>query len=178
MNCYELFPLSFTTGKEVAATTAQVSNMNYEIVTLEEKTVAGLIARTNNAAPDMGQVIGGLWQQFYANGVHAQIPNKKNEKALGIYTDYEENENADYTVMVATEIAVTNTLPVGVVKRVIPAGNYAKFVVKGHMQKAVAQFWQKLWQMDLPRAYSYDFEEYQNGDMEHAEIHIYISLTK
>lgn len=150
--------------------------MNYEIVTLEEKTVAGLTARTNNASPDMVQVIGGLWQQFYADGVQAQLPNKMNEKALGIYTDYEENENADYTIMVASEIANTNTLPDGVVKRVIPAGNYAKFVVKGHMQKAVAEFWQKLWMMDLPRAFTYDFEEYQNSDMEHAEIHIYISL--
>ena len=78
--------------------------------------------------------------------------------------------------MVASEIANNNTLPDGVVKRVIPAGNYAKFVVKGHMQKAVAEFWQKLWMMDLPRAFTYDFEEYQNSDMEHAEIHIYISL--
>ena len=150
--------------------------MNYEIVTLEEKTVAGLTARTNNAAPDMGQVIGRLWQQFYADGVHAQLPNKKNEKALGIYTDYEENENADYTIMVASEIANNDTLPDGVVKRVIPTGNYAKFVVKGHMQKAVAEFWQELWKMNLPRAFTYDFEEYQNSDMEHAEIHIYISL--
>ena len=53
--------------------------MNYEIVKLEPKTVAGLMARTNNTAPDMGQVIGGLWQRFYANGIHAQIPNKKSE---------------------------------------------------------------------------------------------------
>ncbi|GFI45127.1 hypothetical protein IMSAGC019_00437 [Lachnospiraceae bacterium] len=35
--------------------------MEYEIVTLEEKTVAGIAARTNNAAPDMGSVIGSLW---------------------------------------------------------------------------------------------------------------------
>ena len=30
--------------------------MNYEIVNLEEKIVAGFSARTNNASPDMGRL--------------------------------------------------------------------------------------------------------------------------
>lgn len=34
-------------------------NMEYEIVTLDEKTAVGITARTNNASPDMGAVIGG-----------------------------------------------------------------------------------------------------------------------
>ena len=43
--------------------------------------------------------------------------------------------------------------------------------------KDVAAFWEKLWAMDLPRAFTADFEEYQpGGDMQHAEIHIYIAL--
>ena len=75
--------------------------MNYEIVTLEEKIAVGLSARTNNLSPDMGNVIGGLWNQFYNEGVYASIPDKANEKALGIYTDYAGDERADYTVVVA-----------------------------------------------------------------------------
>lgn len=152
--------------------------MNYEIVKLEEKTVIGLMARTNNMAPDMEQVIGGLWQQFYAGGIYEQIPNKANEKALGIYTDYEEEEKADYNVIVACEVTDADTLPEGTIKRILPAGTYAKFIVKGHMQRAVADFWQELWKMDLPRTFRYDFEEYQNEDMECAEIHIYISVKE
>ena len=42
--------------------------MNYEIVTLPEKKAAGITARTNNHASDMGSVIGGLWESFYAKG--------------------------------------------------------------------------------------------------------------
>lgn len=152
--------------------------MNYEIVTLEEKTVVGIGARTNNCSPDMGMVIGGLWNRFYSEGIYGAIPNKANEKALGIYTDYEEDENGDYTVMVAYEVteAVTKTDKLEV--RTIPSGKYAKFVVEGYMQEVVASFWQELWHMELPRSYVCDFEEYQNGDMEHAEIHIYISLRE
>lgn len=154
--------------------------MDYEVVKLEEKTVVGLMARTSNTSPDMGMVIGGLWQRFFQEGVFASIADKKNEKSLGIYTDYAGDEKNDYSVLVACEVAGegTEALPEGTVVRKIAEGNYAKFVVKGHMQKAVAEFWEKLWQMDLPRAFTSDFEEYQNSDMEHAEIHIYISLTE
>lgn len=56
------------------------------------------------------------------------------------------------------------------------AGKYAKFIVKGHMITAVAQFWQELWKMDLDRAFVCDFEEYQNDDCENAEVHIYIGV--
>lgn len=152
--------------------------MTYEIVNLEEKTVVGVTARTNNMAPDMGQVIGGLWEQFYQPEIYSKIPGKVNDKALGIYTDYQEDEKADYTVVVACETDVSDNLPSNTVLRKIPAGRYAKFIVKGHIQKAVAEFWGKLWNMDLPRAFICDFEEYQNADMEQAEIHIYISLRE
>lgn len=150
--------------------------MEYEIVTLEEKTVVGLIARTNNAAPDMSIVIGGLWKSFYEDGIYAQIQNKTNEKAMGIYSDYAGDEKDDYTVTVACEVTGAEMIPQGAVSKTIPAGTYARFVVRGHMQEAVAQFWQELWQMDLNRKFMCDFEEYQNGDMEHAEIHMYIGI--
>ncbi|WP_079423340.1 GyrI-like domain-containing protein [Clostridium oryzae] len=150
--------------------------MEYEIVNLEEKIIVGLSARTNNMAPDMGIVIGGLWQQFYSNSVYEAVQNKKNDKALGIYTDYAGNEKDDYTVIVACEVTDAEAIPEGAVKGTIPTGKYAKFIVKGDMHKAVAAFWQQLWNMNLPRNFICDFEEYQNSDMENAEIHIYIGL--
>ena len=79
--------------------------MEYEIVNLEEKIAVGLSARTSNASPDMGAVIGGLWNQFYNGGVYASIQGKANQKALGIYTEYEGDEKAQYTVLVACEVA-------------------------------------------------------------------------
>lgn len=152
--------------------------MKYEIVTLKEKIVVGISARTNNLSPDMGSTIGGLWNRFYNEGVYASIPGKTDNKALGIYTDFEGNEKSDYTVMVACE---TSAEPEGEVfaeydVRRIPAGRYARFIVHGDMVQAVAAAWQDIWQMDLPRTFRCDFEEYQNDSMEHAEIHIYVGL--
>lgn len=152
--------------------------MNYEVINLEEKTVVGLCARTSNSSSDMNAVIGGLWKQFYTQDVYPKIDGKVNDKALGIYTDYADDEKGDYTVVVACEVANADGVSENVTVHTIPAGKYAKFVVRGNMITAVAQFWQALWEMDLPRSFVCDFEEYQNADCENAEIHIYISLRE
>lgn len=151
--------------------------MDYEIVTLEERIAAGISARTNNTAPDMGAVIGGLWNRFYSGGIWASVPGKVNEKTLGIYTDYAGDEKADYTVMVGCETSGQPEKEGYAVCR-IPAGPYAKFVVHGDMVQAVAAAWQEIWQMNLPRSFRCDFEEYQNGPGENVEIHIYVGLAE
>lgn len=151
--------------------------MNYEIVNLEEKTVAGFSARTNNASPDMGEIIGELWQKLYSPEGCFTLKNRVNNKALGIYTDYADDEKADYTVITACEVS-GGDVPENFELRKIPAGTYAKFVVKGHMVTAVQQFWKELWKMNLERSFVCDFEEYQNADFENAEIHIYIGLKE
>ena len=161
--------------------------MDYEVVYLEEKKVAGLSARTNNQAPDMGTVIGGLWENFYTSA-YDKIRQKTNDKSLGIYTDYAGSEKDDYTILVGCEVesfpdySITKTENQEEEKPLtfltIPAGKYAKFIVHGDVHLAVAKFWVQLWKMDLPRSFTCDFEEYQNSSMEGAEIHIYISLTK
>lgn len=149
--------------------------MNYEIVILKEKTVAGISARTNNMSPDAGAVIGGLWARFYKDGIYSSITDKTDGKALGIYTDYAGDEASDYTVIVACE---TKKAPQdqSLSVRKIPAGRYAKFVIHGDMVQAVSKAWQEIWQMDLPRSFQYDFEEYQDSCMDDAEIHIYVGL--
>lgn len=150
--------------------------MNYEIVNLEEKKVMGLTARTNNGSPEMGAVIGGLWSRFYQEGIYEAIPNKENAKALGIYSDYAGGAMDDYNITVACEVTEGGQQPEGTVIKTIPAGRYAKFIVKGDMRTAVAEFWTKLWSMDLPRTFICDFEEYQDDCMEETEIHVYIGL--
>lgn len=151
--------------------------MKYEVVTLTEKTVAGLKTRTSNSDPNMTKTIGGLWQKFFAEGIYQSISNKQNAHSIGLYTNYETSAHGAYDVMVCCEISSTESLPATINTQKIPAGNYAKFIVHGDVQKAVSEFWTKLWSMDLDRKYSCDFEEYQSGsDMSNAEIHIYISL--
>ena len=102
--------------------------MNYEIVTLQEKLVSGIAARTNNDSPDMGRVIGGLWNRFYQGGIYESIPNKTDNKAIGLYTDYAGGATDDYTAMVCCTVTKESKISECEFRK-IPAGPYAKFVI-------------------------------------------------
>lgn len=145
--------------------------MNYEIVTLKEKIVVGVSATTSNNDPKMGEIIGGLWEKLYQGGVNAAIKNKVNEYAIGLYSDY---KNDNYCVMAGNEVSKVNNEEFTV--KIIPAGKYAKFSVHGHMERAVAEAWGEIWQVDLNRSFTGDFEEYLNSDFDNADIDIYIAL--
>lgn len=145
--------------------------MKYEIVNLEQKILVGVSAITGNADPKMGEVIGGLWGKLYQGGIGATIKNKVNEYAIGLYSDY---SNDQYCITVGNEVLKSENKELAV--KIIPAGRYAKFSVHGNMVTAVADAWGEIWKMDLDRSYQGDFEEYLNADCENADIDIYISL--
>lgn len=145
--------------------------MNYEIVNLNEKIVVGVSTVTSNDDPQMGKKIGGLWTELYQNGVHEKIKNKINEYAIGLYSDYTEN---GYTVTAGNEVSKSENSEF--TTKIIPAGTYAKFSVHGHMEKAVAEAWGEIVQINLDRSFTGDFEEYLNCDYENCDIDIYIAL--
>lgn len=149
--------------------------MEFEIVELQEKMVEGIGIRTTNENGKSMQDIGLLWQKFFAEGEYDEISHKINQKTIGLYTDYEGDYTKPYYFMVGCEVKKKSQS--GVTK-IIPKGKYAKFVIRGDVQKSVGEAWSKIWQMDLKRKYGCDFEEYQNNseDIQNQEIHIYIGL--
>lgn len=78
--------------------------MEYKVIELEEKLVSGIEVRTNNFSENVYEVIGGLWEKFYFE-TYNKIENKVNGRSLGIYTEYENDEKGDYTMMTACEIS-------------------------------------------------------------------------
>lgn len=153
--------------------------MDYEVVFLEEKTVVGLMVTTTNEDNKAMMDIGMLWGEFLQEGVYDAISNKINAKGIGLYTDYEGDFTKPYKFLACCEVSEANSIAAKMVVKKIPHGNYAKFIVKGHMQRAVGEFWSNLWGLSLDRKYSSDFEEYQNNsdDMENQEIHIFIAVN-
>ena len=145
--------------------------MNYEIVNLEQKTVVGVSAITSNSDPKMNEVIGGLWEKLYQGGINATIKNKTNEYAIGLYSDY---SNDQYCVTAGNKVSKLENDDLTV--KIIPAGKYARFSIHGHMEKVVAKAWDEIWKMDLNRSFTGDFEEYLNSDWDNADINIYIAL--
>ncbi|WP_234122934.1 GyrI-like domain-containing protein [Clostridium hydrogenum] len=145
--------------------------MNYEIVNLEQKTLVGVSAITSNSDPKMGKIIEGLWQKLYQGGLYTTIRNKTNEHAIGLYSDYLADK---YCVTVGSEVSKPENDELTI--KIIPTGKYAKFSVHGPMEKVVGEAWSEIWQMDLDRSYTGDFEEYLNSDLENADINIFIAL--
>lgn len=145
--------------------------MNYEVVNLEQKIVVGVSAVTGNSDPKMHEVIGGLWEKLYQGGISAAIKNKINQYAIGLYSDY---SNDQYCVTVGNEVSKAENDELAV--KIIPAGKYAKFSIHGNMVKAVAEAWEEIWKIDLDRSFTGDFEEYLNSDWDNADINIYIAL--
>ena len=149
--------------------------MDYQIVELEDKVVVGITTNTRNSDKDMPQVISDLWHRFYDQSYCSAIKNRKDEKDIGLYSDYKGDE---YSATVCCEVSKAEDLPEGTVKKVIPSGKYAKFIVRGEIMKVVPEFWTKLWAMNIDRKYTADFEEYQAGSTpENALVHIYISVN-
>lgn len=146
--------------------------MNYEVVNLEAKIVVGVSAITGNRDPEMGKIISGLWEKLYQGGINSVIKNKVNEYAIGLYSDYTADQ---YCATAGNEVSKAENPDLTV--KTIPAGKYAKFSVHGHMEKAVAAAWGEIWQMELDRSFTGDFEEYLNCDFEHCDIDIYVALN-
>lgn len=147
-------------------------HMNYEIVELKEKQVEGIKVRTGHFDTELEAKIGGLWMEFFTKGIYGSIQNKINGKAIGLYTNYA-NNFSEYDCVVCSEVSSTDSSS----SLTIPTGKYAKFIVKGHVKEACINFWMKLKDVDIDRKFQCDFEEYQNQDMENAEIHMYISIN-
>ena len=149
--------------------------MKYEIVELEEKIVEGIEVKTTNENGKSIQDIANMWQTFFMQGIYEKIEN-----TIGLYTDYEKDYTKPYNFVACTEVSENSKDVENRVVKVIPKGKYAKFVIQGDVQNAVGQAWQEIWNMNLKRKYTCDFEEYQNNseNMQKQEIHIYIALDE
>jgi predicted transcriptional regulator YdeE len=150
----------------------------YEIVELQEKKVVGLSKRTTNQDMQAVQDIALVWQQFIGNGDYAAIENKADNKIIGLYTDYEGDFTKPYLFIACCEVSGDSHCNNFLTEKTIPAGKYAKFSTRGHIQQAVAELWQAIWKMNLDRLYTYDFEVYHHNsdDLNDQMIDIYIAI--
>jgi predicted transcriptional regulator YdeE len=140
-------------------------------------TVVGKSIITTNENMQSAKDIGTMWQHFIYDGVFESIENQKTGKGIGLYTDYEGDATKPYRLVCCVEVTESDNPDLET--RTILSGKYAKFTVRGNMVHAVGAAWQEIWQMDLDRKFSYDFELYHNDsdDMNNQTIDIYIALN-
>ncbi len=150
-------------------------------VTVKEFKVVGISVRTTNKNGQSAKDIGALWNRFMAEGVLEKIPNRVDNTIYSIYTEYEGDYTKPYTTLLGCKVTSMETIPEGLVAKTFEGGSYIKFVAKGDLTKgAVYESWSKIWNTDLGRAYTADFEVYgeKAQNPADAEVDIYVGIKK
>ena len=115
------------------------------------------------------------------NHVLLQSPKRVGEGLYCVYTNYnKEGQNGDYTVILgAASIDTETELPEGFIRHHIPESDYVCLPVKGDYPLSLQSTWQWVWDTDLNRAYSSDFEYYPEGmqNMREPKLDVYIAVN-
>lgn len=148
---------------------------------IEAFRIIGISIRTTNENGQSTKDIGELWKKFVTEGILGKIPNKIDNTVYSIYTDYQSDHNEPYTTILGCKVQNIETLPDGMIAKTFSGGNYAKFVVNGDITKgAVFVEWLKIWEMDLNRTYTADFEVYgeKAQNPTDAEVEIFVAIQE
>ncbi|MCH9812042.1 GyrI-like domain-containing protein [bacterium] len=145
---------------------------------MEEIKIVGIkVKTTNQNGQSYTKDIPSLWGEFYKNQISDKIANKKSSSVYCVYTEYESDYMAPYSVVIGHRVEDFSNVPEGLSAITIPAGNYQKFTSKGNIKECIYQTWQKIWNSDIQRAYTADYELYgeKAQNPEDAEVDIFVA---
>ena len=140
--------------------------MNITNTKMDSFSVVGITTRTSNNDEFSGAgKIAELWQRFYSENVMIKIQHKISDKVFAVYHDYENDANGEYSLMIGLMVDKNALPPEGLVKIDIPAQDYTQFTSNsGAMPGNIIETWQEIWKSTeskkIDRAYTYDFEVY------------------
>ncbi|MES2132895.1 MAG: GyrI-like domain-containing protein [Bacteroidota bacterium] len=147
--------------------------------TLETFKIVGLSVRTTNENGQAATDIPALWSRFFAEEISSKITHKLSDDMYCMYTDYEKDHTKPYTTILGYKVDSGASVPEGLTAKTVEAHTYDVIPAKGKMSEGfVFQAWQKIWNSDMNRTYTADFEVYGSKawDPENAEIEIYIAV--
>ncbi|MED4783045.1 GyrI-like domain-containing protein [Brevibacillus choshinensis] len=159
--------------------------MNPTFVKLDEMCIAGIGIRTTNQQQSEGNgSIGELWQRYYTEGIQDRTPDRLDpDVVLGVYSEYESNENGAYNLLIGSAVQPGSDVPQGLTVLSVPAGTYAVFTTRrGPLVEVVVEAWNHVWQWSHQtgnkRTFTADFERYDRqscADPNNAQVQLYIA---
>ena len=142
--------------------------------------VIGLSIRTTNENNQALKDIGELWGKLMSENILAQIPNKLDDAVYSIYTQYESDHTKPYTVLLGCKVSNIDIIPEGLTGMSFSGGRYTKLTTKGDLNEGiVGKKWGEIWNMNLDRVFTADFEVYgeKAQNPKDAEIDFYIATN-
>lgn len=150
--------------------------MNQTIEHQKEKLFIGLELRTNNE--ECSLTMPTHKDRFFKENIPSKIPNKVNGNILALYTNYEGDYTKPYSWILGCEVSNLDEVPEGLVGKVIPESKYAVFTTQDEFPQGLIAVWQEVWQSELPRSYTSDFEVYRHDfdPKRNPEVKVYIAI--
>jgi predicted transcriptional regulator YdeE len=151
--------------------------MKFILTKLDTFLEAGIGIRTTNKEGQSQTDIGELWGKFMVDHLADQIPGKLSDDIYCVYTDYETDYNGAYTVILGCKVSSVAQLPGGFVDALVPGGKFMVFQPEGPLPESVAATWQDIWQSDIERAYTADFDMYYaDPESRQTPVEIYVGI--
>ncbi|AYN04640.1 GyrI-like domain-containing protein [Flavobacterium sp. 140616W15] len=150
-----------------------------ELITIEEFFIIGLSIRTTNENEQSATDIPALWNKFMTENTIENIPNKIDSSIYSVYTEYEKDYTKPYTTILGCKVSSLDNIPAGMTGKTIAKETYKQFTAKGNLADGIViQKWIEIWNTDLNRKYTADFEIYgeKASNPENAEVPIFIAL--
>ena len=146
--------------------------------TLEAFHIIGIFVRTTNVNNKALKDIGDLFGNFAGQNIMGKIPNKMTGDIYCVYTDYESDFNGPYTTIVGCKVSSLEDIPNGLIGKTIPDSKYQVYKSTGKLSISLAKTWEGIWNTDLNRRYTADFDIYgeKASDYENAEVDTYVAI--
>lgn len=141
--------------------------------------IIGISVRTTNEKGQAASDIGSLWEKFMTTGISEKIPNKISEEVFSIYTNYESDHTKPYDTILGCKVSSLENIPEDMIGQSFKGGTFAKFISKGDAtQGVVYQTWTEIWNTNLERLYTADFEIYgeKATDIKNAKVDIFVAV--
>ena len=141
--------------------------------------IIGISVRTTNENGQSAQDIPALWNKFMTEGIQQKIPGKISEEIFCIYTDYEKDHTKPYTTILGCKVESLDFVPENMVGKTVESAEYEKIIAKGNLNEGIVyNKWLEIWNSDLNRSFTADFEVYGEKvqDPKNAEVDIYIAI--
>jgi predicted transcriptional regulator YdeE len=133
--------------------------------------------KTTNEGGQSGIDCGNHWTKFEKENFVQKIPNKLSDEIYAVYFDYDGDYTKPFSYFIGCKVNFDSAAPEGMDNLVIPAGTFIKVIAKGKMPDCIANSWQSIWKEKTDRAYTYDFEIYddRSKNWDDAQVDIFVS---
>lgn len=142
--------------------------MDVSVESYASFTVGGIGITTDYK--DAPKTIPPLWERFYEENIVSQLSATLDETVVyGVYSQYESDEKGCYHLLAGTEVQ-EGTLLVSPFETIsVPLSRYLVCHIK--RREEIIDAWMKIWQSQIKRRFSFDFERYGPDG-----IDIYVSI--